>query len=596
MKNLLTLTAALLLAGAALASEKSATGSWQGAIELPNGELGINVQLDAAAQSGTIDIPAQGLKGFALSNVKAEGESVHFEMAGVPGTPTFDGKLSADGETLSGSFTQGPQSLKFSLARSAAAATEPPQETVAEKGMPGEGAEGNWKGTLDLGQVQLRLGLEVGAKDDGALMATLDSIDQGAKMPVDEITFEDRKLSFTIRAINGSYNGTLNADGSAFEGTWNQGRELELTFFRIEEAISLVRPQHPEPPFPYQAEDVTFRNQADDVELAGTLLTPPGEGPFPAVVFVSGSGAQDRDEQLMGHKPFLVIADHLARHGIASLRYDDRGVGGSSGSHMGSTVIDFAEDAAAGVAFLAQQPSIDRGAVGIVGHSEGGLSGPIVATQSEELDFLVLLAPPGEALDKLLVRQTGDALRLSGVSPDLIERVTATQPEDLALVKDESLDREALMAKMRERSEEQLATLSEADLAALGITDDAIEIGIRQTSTPWFRSLMRQDPAVYLEQLELPVLALFGEKDVQVAAQVNAEIFEKTLTKAGNQDFQIEILKDLNHLFQHAETGAVAEYGTIEETFAPHALEQISDWIGKRFGKAAGGAAEGSSH
>ena len=241
------------------------------------------------------------------------------------------------------------------------------------KPVPGEGAAGEWLGALDVGSVKLRLALHVEKKDDGSLGAVLDSIDQKAKIPVDTAVFEGRTLRLTLKAIGGSYEGTLNADGSALQGTWSQGgRTLPLTFDRQEKAFALNRPQEPKGPFPYASREVTFQSEAGGVQLAGTLLLPPGEGPFPAVALVTGSGPQDRDETLMGHKPFLVIADALARRGIASLRWDDRGAGASAGDHMGSTVDDFAADARAAVAFLRSRPEVDGNAIGIVGHSEGG--------------------------------------------------------------------------------------------------------------------------------------------------------------------------------------------------------------------------------
>ena len=217
--------------------------------------------------------------------------------------------------------------------------------SAQEKPISGEGAAGEWLGALDVGAVKLRLALHVEKKDDGSLGAVLDSIDQNAKIPVDTAVFEGRTLRLTLKAIGGSYEGTLSVDGSSLQGTWSQGgQSLPLTFNRQEKAFALNRPQEPKAPFPYTSREVTFQSAAGDVRLAGTLLLPPGEGPFPAVALVTGSGAQDRDESLMGHKPFLVIADALARRGIASLRWDDRGAGASTGDHMGSSMEDFAAD------------------------------------------------------------------------------------------------------------------------------------------------------------------------------------------------------------------------------------------------------------
>lgn len=558
-------------------------GHWKGAIVLPNGELAIAVTLAAGDDgwSGTIDIPAQGLRGFELAAVAVEGSKVHFEMAGIPGTPTFDGEVEAGGDAISGDFAQGGQRLTFALERSG---EEPPADagpTLPAAPVPGEGLAGEWLGSLDLGPMTLRLVLRLEASEDD-LSGHVESVDQGgAKIPIEMIRFEKGQLELDLPSIGGSFRGTMNEDGSAIEGTWSQGgNSWALTFHRLAEPFALARPQTPQPPFPYDEREARF--SSGEIELAGTLLVPEGEGPFPAVVFVTGSGPQDRDESLMGHKPFWVIADHLARHGIASLRYDDRGVGESGGDHMGSTVADFAADAAAAVSYLAAQPGIDRRAIGVLGHSEGGLTGPRAALAHDEVDFLVLLAPPGEPLDALLARQGRDSLRLQGVPDALIDKVLAAQAEDLRWIQDETLAREALVAKLEALSAARRETFTEAELARLGVTDATIAQGIAQGSTPWFRSLMREDPSVHLSKTKIPTLALFGEKDVQVAAKVNAELVEASLAAAGNQDFEVRILPGLNHLFQHADTGAIAEYQTIEETIAPEVLELVTDWIVER--------------
>lgn len=454
----------------------------------------------------------------------------------------------------------------------------PTSAESSEAAIPATGLAGDWVGALEVGAVQLRLVLKVEAAADGTLSAVLDSVDQGAKLPVDALVLDGRTLRFSIPAIGGAYEGTLTEAGDAFEGTWSQGgRSLPLTLTRTEEPFELKRPQTPQPPFPYESRDVSFENVADGVTLAGTLLTPEGEGPFPAVLFVTGSGPQDRNESLMGHAPFHVIADHLARHGIASLRYDDRGFGESTGDHLGSTVTDFAEDAAAGAAFLAAQPKIAPSAVGILGHSEGGLAGPHAATLVDEIDFLVLLAPPGVPLSELLQRQGADMMRLQGVDEGTIEMAVAGQADDLALVRDESISDRELQERLRERTRVRIEALGAEEAARLGLTEEQAEQSIAQVSTPWFRSLMRADPATHLRQVEVPVLALFGGKDFQVAAEENA-----TALRAARPDAEVHILPGLNHLFQHAETGGIEEYGQIEETIAPQVLEMVTEWIRAR--------------
>jgi hypothetical protein len=463
----------------------------------------------------------------------------------------------------------------------AAQAPAPPTKPV-----PGEGAAGEWLGSLSVGAAKLRLGLHVEKKEDGSLGAVLDSIDQGAKIPVDTVVFESRTLRLGLKAIGASYDGTLNADGSVLEGTWSQGaQKLPLTFHRLEQAFALRRPQLPQGPFPYESREVTFRSEAGNVRLAGTLVLPEGKGPFPAVALVSGSGPQDRDESLMSHKPFLVLADALARRGIASLRWDDRGAAASEGDHFGSTVDDFAADARAAVAFLRSRPEVDRNAIGIVGHSEGGLIAPIVAAaekSDKSVAFLVLLAPPGEPLRPLLLRQIRALYRLQGVSPALLDRALAAQSEDLDLIADPAVTVDRLQEILRERATLRRTRFTDEERAQLRIDAAAIERGIETAKTAWFRSLVRQDPAVYLRQVKIPVLALFGEKDLQVDAQVNAKAVRSALAAAGNPSGEVRILPGLNHLFQHAKTGGFEEYATIEETFALEALATIGDWVTAR--------------
>jgi uncharacterized protein len=581
----------ILLATIAIPAQAAEpAGHWKGAIQLPGAELEIAVTLTAEAGqelAGTIDIPAQGLKGFPLSALTVEGNHIHFEMAQVPGLPTFDGEMSESGDAIVGNFRQGPQSFQFSLQR--IVKDEPGASSVADptppvEGLPGSGAVGEWIGSLDVGQVKLRLALSIRQAGEGALEATLDSVDQGSKVPVDGVAFEGRALSLTSTAAGASYKGWLNADGSALEGVWSQGgMELPLIFRRLQQPFVLNRPQLPVGPFPYQSHEVVFRSEAGNIRLAGTLVVPEGEGPFPAVAMVTGSGPQDRDESLLGHKPFLVIADALARRGIASLRWDDRGAEASEGDHMGSTVDDFADDTRAAVAFLRARTGIDGAAIGILGHSEGGLIAPMVAATDSSIAFLVLLAPPGEPMRSLLPRQAAAMFRLQGIDEDLIERLLAAQAADLELIADATLSAGELQGRLRALAAEHREMFTDEERGKLGIDRNSIERSIMLAATPWFRSLMRQDPGEYLRQVKVPVLALFGEKDFQVDAGVNAAAVRAALTAAENLDHEVEILPGLNHLFQHAVTGGVEEYGEIEETFAPVALERIGDWIGARF-------------
>lgn len=473
----------------------------------------------------------------------------------------------------------------------------PPSFAAPAAETPARSPEGEWLGTLEVGAARLRLGLHLETKE-GGLLAVVDSLDQGAKVPVATATFEGGTLHLGLPAIGATYEGKLSAGADELQGTWSQGgRSLPLTFRRQAAPAQLVRPQLPQPPFPYASREVTFQGGGGRVRLAGTVLVPPGKGPFPAVLLLTGSGPQDRDEALMGHKPFLVIADALARRGIASLRWDDRGVGGSEGSTFGSTVDDLAADARAALELLRSQPEVDAKSVGLLGHSEGGLIAPIVAAQdgpsNERQDrgdpgdpgvaFLVLLAPPGEPLLALLRRQTEDLYRLRGIDGPLRDRALAAQAADLELAADPSVPTDRLLETLRARAASRRTLFSDEERARLGIDAAVIEQGIQTLTSPWLRSLVRQIPGDSLRRVKVPVLALFGEKDFQVAPQVNAEAVRQALVAAGNRDYEVRIFPGLNHLFQHAGTGGLDEYGTIEETFSPEVLKAIGDWIAARF-------------
>lgn len=571
----------------AISLQASPAGFWKGAIALPNGQdLAIEVELTndgSAAWSGKISIPAQGIRGFALAEVAVEKDTVGFAMEGIPGRPTFSGRLSEGEDEIEGDFLQGGQALKFSIKR-----TDSPEKSVSaivpENGIPGEGVVGEWVGVLDAGPMKLRLALHVRAGDGGELSGELDSLDQGVNgLKVTEMELVDPQFQFQVKRVNGSFSGTLNEDGSSLSGKWQQnGQYMSLTFLRLESAAVIHRPQDPQPPFPYEEREVSFRNVENGIQLFGTLVIPDGEAPFPAVVFVSGSGPQDRDEAIAGHRPFAVLADALARCGIASLRYDDRGVGKSEGSYMNSTPPEFAQDAVAAVRLLETYPEIDTEWIGIVGHSEGGLVGPMAINIDSVVDFLILLAPPAERIDRLLMRQKSAIFEQMGLDSELIRKLEEDAKEEMVMVVDPSLSDEAFKAEMMKRYDEFEAEYGEALAKKLGLSREVVEASLPTVRSNWFRSLVQIDPADYLDSLTVPVLALFGEKDLQVDPEVNSRLLEDLLQRAGNEDFEIVVLDNLNHLFQNADTGSIMEYSQIEETFDPDAMGLICRWIENR--------------
>jgi hypothetical protein len=324
---------------------------------------------------------------------------------------------------------------------------------------------------------------------------------------------------------------------------------------------------------------VTYENKPAHAKFAGTLTIPRGSGPFPAVLLLTGSGQQDRDEKLLGHRPFFVLADYLTRHGIAVLRVDDRGVGGSTGDVEHATTEDFAGDALAGIAFLKTRPEIDAHKIGLIGHSEGGEIAPMAANRSSDVAFIVLLAGPGLPGDQIVLSQMEFMLKESGASDALVARTRAFQQKLYAIVKEEH-DAAALKTKLKGLYSEYTASLSPAEKNQAGApgSEDA-ETSARVLGSAWFRYFLSYDPRPALTRVQCPVLALVGEKDMQVPPKVNIPELEKALRAGGNKDFLVRELPHLNHLFQTCQTGSVVEYGKIEETFAPSALELIAQWI-----------------
>lgn len=434
---------------------------------------------------------------------------------------------------------------------------------------------GSWNGSLKIGGTQLRVVLNI-SKSANGYTSTLDSPDQGAKgIPVSNTLFENGKLNIEISAAGIAYSADLQND--TFVGTFKQGgKEFPLALSKGEVTTEPAkRPQEPQKPYPYNSEEVTFENHKAQITLAGTLTLPPQKGKYPAVILISGSGPQNRDEELLGHKPFLVIADYLTRHGIAVLRFDDRGVGQSKGVFKGATSADFASDVESAVAYLRTRQDIRQ--IGLMGHSEGGLIAPMVATTNPNVAFIVLLAGTGIRGDKLLLMQQ-----------ELIARANGESENDIALGK--KVNEKAFDMIVKSTDSEQLkndltAYLAQAlkenpTMKPTGVSNEAFiaqEVAI--TTNPWFRYFMKYDPISSLKKVKCPVLALNGEKDLQVPAKENLSAIESALKEGGNNEVTTKMYAGLNHLFQECKTGSPAEYPIISQTFSPTVMEDFTKWI-----------------
>ena len=444
---------------------------------------------------------------------------------------------------------------------------------------------GSWQGALLTAGGTLRLGLTVRSDSTGRLSGYLTSIDQGdARIPA---TFSVRgdTLVVAMPAINAVFSGALVASRDTLRGQFVQGgAPLPLVMTRVASGGRFggasARPQTPVPPFPYRSVEVAIPSVAN-VVLAGTLTTPSGVGPFSTVVLVTGSGPQDRDATMVGHKPFLLLADHLARRGIATLRYDDRGVGKSTGRFASATTADLADDAEAVVRFLRARPEVAKDRIGMLGHSEGGIIGPLVAARSTDVAFLVLLAAPALRGDSLLMLQNAAIFAALGLPPAAREPALAIRRQFFTV---------AVTVRDSARAERELSVAAKAFVDTL---PDAIRVenteGLtqlaREVMQPWMRYFLAFDPAPVLRRVRVPVLALNGTLDLQVTPRENLGALRRALTAASNRDHTEEEMTGLNHLFQKAATGLPNEYAQLEETMAPAVLARIATWITARIAK-----------
>lgn len=450
----------------------------------------------------------------------------------------------------------------------AAAAVPAGGQQMSEDG----GIVGAWSGSLDAAGQVLRLVFHVERGEAGDLSGTMDSPDQGAYgLRLSSVSVEDGAVVFGMASIGGEYTGRLFADGSGMRGTWAQGgMTFPLELRRTDDAeVRPVRPQEPAEPYPYVAQDIVFNNPEAGIRLAGTLTLPSSGGPFPAVVLVSGSGPQDRDETVFGHRPFLVLADYLTRRGIAVLRYDDRGVGRSTGDFATGATPDFASDALAAVAYLRSRSDVDAGRIGVLGHSEGALVAPLVANRDSQVAFVVLLASSGVDGKALLEMQLIAINRAQGATEALVRARS-------------NLQRRLLDVAVSSPEDSVVEAEARQILAEEGLTGAAADAQVRALLTPWMKHFLLYDPLPALRELRVPVLALNGEKDTQVPPSENLRPVEEALREGGNPDYTAEVLRGLNHMFQESDTGAPADYVRIEQTISPLALQRIGDWIVER--------------
>lgn len=462
--------------------------------------------------------------------------------------------------------------------------------TVNINSVPGEENEmkssivhGSWMGKVEFSGQELDIAFNISVSPEGSITASMDSPDQGVmNIPADKVEFNNGDLRIELLSGYFIYEGKVKEGGQAIEGKLmepKQGVVLPLVLERIEKAPELVRPQVPQKPYPYLEEEVAFENSQAGVTLAGTLTMPSSGGPFPAVLLITGSGGQNRDEEVFGHRPFLVLSDYLTRQGIAVLRVDDRGIGKSTGDFLKATSEDLAGDVLAGVQYLKNRSEINPSKIGLIGHSEGGMIAPMVAARSSDVAYIVLMAGPGVPGDELITTQAQLILRASGTSEETIAKNAALLENMFKVIKTES-DDVAAVARLRSVIEEAVQDMTPQEKQLLGYAaDNAIDKEVNQLLSPWLRYFISHDPKEALMKVKVPVLAINGEKDLQVPPGENLGAIEEALKAGGNTQYTIKTLPNLNHPFQTVQSGSGMDYGKIEETMSPVALKIIGDWV-----------------
>lgn len=552
-------------------------GKWQGELQSLD-EGGAKFKLE------DFEFNDQGLA-FQLKQTKAAFQGKYKE------------RTSGKPDSIDGSWSQGGANLPLEFNRVEGAPADPPSET--------------WIGEMQAGPQKLTVQFRVYREADGTQRAFMDSVSQRAGGFKAELKADGDTVTIDVRPLQGKFTGKRSSQGDEIIGKWNQGVDLDLVLRLAKEPLNPEidppkRPQNPIPPFPYDSEEVEFQNISAGISLSGTLTIPHSTDStrrFPVAVLISGSGPQDRDETLMGHKPFWVLADYLTRRGIAVLRYDERGVGKSTGEFSSATTADFAQDTASAVDFLTAHPRVDSRQIGLIGHSEGGLVAPLVASQRDDVAWIVLMAGPGVNGEQIMYSQGKLMIEAEGGDEAAVIRNRLVQ--EIAIREIKKLTPGASISELVEPVTDQViaetlrlgldgnASSNSEDtgdskntsadaLPAKGMVSPLVRANLQAMNSVWFRFFMAHEPGPVLEKVQCPVLAINGEKDTQVDPKLNLPKIEESLKRGGNQEITLLELPGLNHLFQTCERGALSEYEIIEETIAPLALKTIGDWIENR--------------
>ncbi|WP_312186824.1 alpha/beta fold hydrolase [Sphingobacterium sp.] len=430
--------------------------------------------------------------------------------------------------------------------------------------------DGSWKGEVEVSGQKLFLIFNLEKDSNNNWNGTFESpMQTSQKFVINQIRTKQDSIWIDVKNIGLVYAGFLDRDKDVMKGVMKQGGfESAMVLVRSEnEQSGLSRKQDVFPPYHYIEEEVSFKNIKGNAILTGTLTYPKNGGAFPAVVLVNGSGQQNRDSEVFGHRPFKVLADHLSKNGFAVLRYDDRGIGGSKGEVNLATTTDFASDANAAVDFLRQRKIVQSNKIGIIGHSEGALIAAMVAAENSNVNYIALLSGPVIKGDSLLILQSYALGKAGGLSVSQLDI-------------NKSNNRKLYNILLQDEPTQTLAASLEKELvrqnSGNALTSD-MKIKLSPMMSPWFRSFLRIDPGYYLKQVKVPIFASFGGKDVQVPA--NENIYALQRLHLQTTDVTIKEYPNLNHLFQQAETGKIEEYFENSESFNEQLMDDLTKWL-----------------
>lgn len=456
--------------------------------------------------------------------------------------------------------------------------------TLTAFAQPEQKFPGTWEGKLNVG-IELRIVFHLADDGQGGFSGTADSPDQSAfGFKCDTVVVSRDSIHISMKGLFAAFAGRLVSD-STIIGTFTQRAAIPLLLNKVDQPSQTKRPQTPQAPFPYLSEDVEYENAGKTLHYGATITIPKGNGPFPAAVLITGSGPQDRDETIMGHRTFAVLADALTKNGFAILRVDDRGVGKTTGQFKGATSADFATDVNASLDYLLSRPEVNKKKTGLIGHSEGGMIAPIVASQRKDIDFLVLLAAPGIKIEQLMAEQNAAILQSAGINQQAIAAYIPFYKNLMNLAVN-STDSTATIAAATALSQQWATATAPSLQKEMGFETDETRNEIvknlmREFSGEWFRYFLAFDPQVYLQKVNAKVLALNGDKDIQVIAASNLPGIETALKKSKSKKYAVKTIPGLNHLFQTCKLCTIPEYGMLEETFSPAALQEINEWLNK---------------